>query len=392
MTALERIVVREIRPSEIDAVLEFRNSVFTPITRPKWDAMGCTAIVARAGRRVIGAIPLQFRQMVLAKGVVAPVVCENAVGVAEEARSQGVGGRMIACAAEALADRADALFVHRVNERSAGYRFYRKTDHGDLLYIQTLLNESPSGRMNSVQALPWTEAVRRERGLLRCFRQSHAGYGGFQSREQGFFKLAIASHVYGNDECRLFVAEEGGRVGGYAIANPCCKLWPGLAVYDLAASSAGALRDVLDRVERHARDLGLPVSFPCNREHPYYPLFLKRGYCAQEDTPLLMARVIRPDRLFARWAGKSRLAASLRLEARTPHREVLLNAPKAATQEATLFMKESQLTRLLTGRLDFATSLSANLIRSTPMPARVEQALGRVFRFTPWRFNGLDFI
>ena len=65
-------------------MLEFRNEIFGFILREQWDAMDCTAVVAKRGRRFFGAIPLQYRELKLNRRVSIPVVFENAVGVAED--------------------------------------------------------------------------------------------------------------------------------------------------------------------------------------------------------------------------------------------------------------------------------------------------------------------
>ena len=104
-----------------------------------------------------------------------------------------------------------------------------------------------------------------------------------------------------------------------------------------------------------------------------------------------MARVIKPDRLFARAAPKF-LTNQLQLEAVTPLRDVVLCGTTKSKFKAKLYLKESQLTRLLFCRLDFKAALASNLIRTSPLTPKIEHALATTFRCAPWVTFGVDFI
>jgi hypothetical protein len=39
--------IYEYLPQEVDEVLPFRNAIFTHVSREHWEAMNCTAVVAR---------------------------------------------------------------------------------------------------------------------------------------------------------------------------------------------------------------------------------------------------------------------------------------------------------------------------------------------------------
>ena len=95
--------IYEYDPGEVDEVLAFRNNIFGYVDRARWETMNCTAVVARQEDRLMGFIPLQYRTQVLRPGVHIPVVFENAVGVAEGARGQGIGSQMLDQAAQFMA-------------------------------------------------------------------------------------------------------------------------------------------------------------------------------------------------------------------------------------------------------------------------------------------------
>ena len=384
--------VRMIRRAEIPEMLKFRNAGFGEISRPQWEAMGCTAVLAWKGNKIQGAIPLQFRELMINPRVSVPVVFENAVSVAEKVRSRGLGGAMLDHAERVLRNRIDALCVYRGGESSPGYRFYRKAGHGDLYYICHLSLKHPQGRDNEVDVVSAEEAVGLERQLLGQFKKVYGLHAGYWKREKGYFGTILASHVYTNSDWRLFLLRRKKAILGYAIANPHDPLGPGLGIYDFAASSPAAQQALLEKIEWVARRNKQTPAILGNREHPLFAPLGQRGYVCSEYSSFTMGRIVRADRIFARLASKSPLLHELHLGAVTPHREVMVNRPARPKYRATMYLKESQLTRLLMGRLDMASALEMNMIRLSPLPGRVEKALVRVCAFCPWVTLGMDYI
>lgn len=384
--------IRTVRNVEIPDMLKFRNALFGDISREQWEAMGCTAVVARKGGKIHGAIPLQYREFRINSRVSVPVVFENAVGVAEKTRGMGLGSAMLDEAERVLRNRVDALCVYRAGERSPGYRFYRKAHHGDMYYKCTLILHRPKGENNVVDVVKAEEAVALERVLLCGFKKYYGEFGGYWEREKGYFEKILASHVCRNDAWRLFLLRPKKSVLGYAIINPDGPLDGGFCIYDFAASNSPACRALLGKIEWVAKRRKQPVTMLANREHPLFGPLLERGYDCTEYSPFTMARIIRPDRIFARLAGSSPLLNDLHLDAVTPRRDVVLNRPARPKHRATLYLKESQLSRLLLCRLDMGRALETNLIRLSPLPGRVEKALSRIFGFCPWVTFGADYI
>ena len=111
-----------------------------------------------------------------------------------------------------------------------------------------------------------------------------------------------------------------------------------------------------------------------------------------DNSPYIMVRILRPEKIFRRLAAGSPLLKTLRLEVRTPHREVLLNNPKGADHKATLFLKEAQLSRLLCCRTDFQNALDTDLIRMTRVPRNIEKGLHRIFQFSHWPVFHIDYV
>lgn len=384
--------IRMVRRSEIPEMLKFRNSRFGEIPRSQWEAMGGTAVVAGNGKTICGAISLQYRNFKINGRVSIPVVFENAVGVAKEVRSRGLGSAMLDVAERALRGRVDAFYVYRGDERSPGYRFYRKTNHGDLYYKCNLVLKQPQGENNKVEVLDAAEAVALERNLLPVFANCYGQFGGYWKRDRGYFRQILDSHVYINKDWKLLLVRKGKVVGGYAIINPHDPITAGLCIYDFAAPGIAVRQALLGKIEWLAKRNKQPATMMANREHPLFAPLLKRGYAYEEQSPFGMARIIRPDRIFAQLAHNSVLLDNLHLEAVTPHRDLILNRPAKPKYKATLYLKESQLTRLLSCRLDMAGALETNVIRMTPLPIRVENALCSILRFCPWVLFEIDFV
>ncbi|MCX7590932.1 MAG: hypothetical protein N2255_04820 [Kiritimatiellae bacterium] len=389
--------IREMEPADTEQMLIFRNKIFGQISREQWNAMQCTAVVAVAtdaggDRRFLGAIPLQYRNYRVRNDVTISVVFENAVGVAEETRGMGIGSKMLDEAARFLHDRVEAMFVYRGGERSPGYRFYRKNNHGDLYYLQPLEWYNPLGSCNSVEVLPATEALPMEDEILRIFRYCYDGMAGYWERVEGFYSRILASHVYRSDEWRLFLDRHSGKLEGYALVNPSSLAWKGYCIYEIAALTRPSVRRLIERIGFEAGVRQQSVTIPINHEHPFRDQLLKLGFRVTGDSPYVLARLLRPDLIFRRLAKGSRLLSLLRLVVITPHRDIVVNEPPRTEHEVTLWCKESQLSRLFCCRLDPEVAFRTNQIRLSPVPPAVRRELWRIFRFSRWVVFGTDYI
>jgi GNAT superfamily N-acetyltransferase len=388
--------LRELDPSDTDLMLELRNSIFDPISRDHWEAMGCTAVVATLEGRLRGAIPLQFRDFRLNAHTHVPVVFENAVGVDQAYRSQGVGTAMLDCAADFIRDRAYALCVYRGGERTSGYRFYRKTGHGDLYYTSFLTLSSKAVRSSwstlceGVEILPWQAAANLEEELLRIFEKEYGSCGGYWKRDREFFQRAVTSHVFREGVARLFLVRPHGKISGYSISN--AGDMNGYLIYDMAAPDPQVFRRLVAAMAIDAKKQGQDLKALSNQEHPVFDRYLDCGFEPERSEPYIMARVVRPACIFGALARESDLESDLLLKAVTPHRDVVLNAPKRARLATTLYLKEHQLSRLLFCRLDLQSALRTNLVRISPTPQSVADALCRIFEFCPWVTCRLDYI
>ena len=228
--------------------------------------------------------------------------------------------------------------------------------------------------------------------LLSLFNSCFGCFGGYWKREKGYFRNILASHVYKNKDWKFFLLRKRGEIVGYAISNAQDKVHGGFCVYDFVGPGIAAREALFAKIEWVAKRAKQSVTMLANREHPLFQPLIKRGYAAKGNSPYIMAWIIRPERIFARLAQNSSLLTDLRLEAVTPHRDLVLNRPARPKYKAKLYLKESQLSRLLSCRLDMAWALETNLIRLSPLPSGLEKALSKIFRFSPWVSFGIDYI
>ena len=203
--------IYELREDELGEALGFRNAIFTPVDEGHWRAMRCTAFVAREDGRMVGFIPFQFRDQVIRPGVSVPVAYENAVGVADGLRGRGIGTQIIERAALELAGRVHALMVIRGGERSDGYRFYRKTGHGDVLHGVWYSREPRTGHRpaeavaGGVTEIDHSVWISLEPRLLALHERRCGHFGGGRVRAGGYWTEILEGHVFRSHGLRLSV-------------------------------------------------------------------------------------------------------------------------------------------------------------------------------------------
>jgi GNAT superfamily N-acetyltransferase len=410
-------------PEELDEVLAFRNAIFGYISKEHWQAMNCTAVVAREGDQLLGFIPLQYRQQCLNARVAIPVVYENAVGVAEGMRGRGIGTQMLDEAARFISDRADAMMVIRSGERSNGYRFYRKAGHGDVMYARHYFLPPEvawpsSGAPGSSLAFPGISVVDRQRWLalepqlLDLYVRTYGRFGGGQRREPGYWQMILDGHVYADRGPKgwpwwLVTANQGwavnqggggsqdDRLAGYLVAAQ--GLWddsPDVYVYEVV----GEDEVTVERLIRYAR--GLTAQFACDAKHrhakpryglaavslanPICSLLRRMGFEEMDSSPHLMARILRPDRIFQQLAAGSGLLDTLSLAVATPHRTLVVNDPPQPRYRVQIETKEHVLSRLFCCRLHLGAAVEMELLRWNAYDPGLRRALEEVFAFCEW--------
>ena len=381
--------IYEYDEREIDELLPFRNAIFGHVSRDHWFAMNNTGVVAREDGELAGFIPLQYRQQKLNARVTIPVVYENAVGVAEGRRGQGIGTAMIDEAARFMSDRVDALMVVRGGERSDGYRFYRKSGHSDLMYAcwYTLEPEVEWDTTDgcSISVVDRERWLALEPQLLALHERQYGRFGGGQRREPGYWGTILDGHVYCEHPWWLVtLAGEAGGLAGYLVAGQ--GVWAArerVYVFEVVGREDGDVERLLRYARRFSTDGQLNVPL-VSLSNPVRPLLRRMDFAEGESTSQVMARILRPDRIFSRLAEGSGLLDTLALTVATPHRTLEVNDPPGCKYEVRLETKESMFARLLCCRLDLDAALDMELVRWRDPDPGLRRELARAFAPCEW--------
>jgi hypothetical protein len=325
-----------------------------------------------------------------------PVVYENAVGVTEDRRGQGIGTAMMNEAAQFMSDRVDALMVIRGGERTDGYRFYRKSGHSDLMYACWYYLEPevewPAADVRDLSVVDREHWLALEPQLLSLYERQYGRFGGGRRREPGYWSMILDSHVYGARQWWLVTATtEAGELAGYLVAAQ--GYWSSanaLCVQEVVGEDEGTVERLLRYARRFipagegdedGRQYLVPLVSLAN---PVRPLLRRMGFAEGESTSHVMARILRPDRILARLAKGTGLMDSVALTVATPHRVLEVSDPPEPRYKVRLETKEAMLARLFCCRLDLDAALDMELIRWRAPDPGLRRELCRVFAPCEW--------
>jgi ribosomal protein S18 acetylase RimI-like enzyme len=154
-------------PSDRDAILEFIQRMgFNPRDALTWDGLKMCAMTAWMGERLIGAIPLEPRQLRIAEDWVVASVHETVVAVEPEFRGGGIGSRMQEAIAQQRPGDAKIVTVFREEPGSAAYRWYLKNGFCKTTQIVSWMGDEAATIANGANmrmwraddaSLPWNE-------------------------------------------------------------------------------------------------------------------------------------------------------------------------------------------------------------------------------------------
>jgi hypothetical protein len=143
----------------------------------------------------------------------------------------------------------------------------------------------------------------------------------------------------------------------------------------------------VEQLVRYARSLsasGGVVGHQVSLANPICAAFKGLGFEERDTSPQLMARILCPDRIFARLAETSGLLETLSLTINTPHRPLLVNEPDHPKYRVTMETKESLLSRLFLCRLDLEAAIAMEMVRWNVDDPGLARALYDTFAFADW--------
>jgi hypothetical protein len=178
--------------------------------------------------------------------------------------------------------------------------------------------------------------------------------------------------------------DEPGRLAGYLVVAQ--GAWPDRRranVFEVVGEDDRVTEQLLRFARRFVTDgmLNVPLVSLAN---PVRPLLRQMGFAEGESTSHVMARILRPDRIFSRLAEGSDLCDALSLTVVTPHRTLEVNEPPEPRYRVRLETKEHALARLFCCRLDLEAALEMELVRWRDPDPGLRRELAQVFAPCKW--------
>ena len=393
---MENLTCREMRwPEEIEEMLSIRNAIFPPISAEDWLRYPAnTASMAFIDDIVIGAIPLDQRPFQVAPGKIIETAFEHAVGTRGDFRSRGIGSAMIDAARDFLADRAEALMVYRGGERTAGYRFYERSGHRDLIYMRTLEWTPQDVEPAGVAVGDLDDCLASQEEMLRVFDAAFGEYGGFRPREVGYWEMALNDMIFTViPQETIFVRHPAeGELEAYCIATVRTDARPdnSVSILEIAGISDDAVREVLRGVCEQGRSRDWPVSTIAGVDSPWRMLMREMGFVEGPRHTMIMGQPIAPARLFEKVCADPEAVAGLKISVWSPDLDALIWEGPEAEREIVVEGKELLIYRMLMRRLDVAAAVASDLLTIRDEQADDRERLAAALPFCPWEYHRLD--
>ncbi len=393
---MQDLICREMRwPDEIGEMLSIRNAIFPSISEQDWLRFPeNTASLAFLDDIIVGAIPLDQRRFQVAPGRVINTAFEHAVGTRADFRSRGVGTEMIEAAREFLADRAEALMVYRGGERTAGYRFYERSGHRDLIYMRTL--QRPPGEVEpaAVAVGDLDACLAEQKEMLRVFNAAFGEYGGFRPREIGYWEMALNDMIFTViPQDIIFVRyPEEGELQAYCIASvrTGARSDDKVSILEIAGTGDDAIREVLRGVCRQGNERDCPVTTIAGIDSPWRMLMREMGFEENLRHTMMMGQPIAPARLFEKVCADSAAIADLRLSVWSPELDAVVWEGPEARREITVEGKELLIYRMLMRRIDVEAAVASDLLTIKGECPGDRERLAAALPFCPWEYHRID--
>jgi len=403
---VERLEVeaREIRPDEIDEMLALRNRIFPHLSREGWEKQEGTCAVALIDGKIVGAIPLAYRDFLIRPDVVLRAAFEHAVGVREDLRDRGIGSAMLNAAKEFLKGKVDVLMVYRGAETSIGYNFYAKNLHYDMTYIVPWSLPEPalaSHGGGDCRVTDIDEFLNREEEVLEVFQSAYGGTAGFPRRRSGYYREILFGMIYEVLPCEFFciVHPSNGRLDGYLLVGKRTVRdsvsWQALEIATLNGSHDIAVQ-LMNKFKVLVSKDPAPVSFRKQSTSIYAPALRETGFVQTpraRTSMMVMAYPLDAESMARKaWRFNERLS-DVEIKAWSPRREVTLFSPAGkVSRNITLEMKDDTLTRLLLSRLDLEAAVRQELVTAIGATPDDIREIAKSLPFTPWEYHQTDYL
>jgi GNAT superfamily N-acetyltransferase len=138
-------VIRLSTPADRDAILSFiQRNGFNPRDAVTWDSLHMLAMTAWIGDTLVGAIPMEPRELCVRPNQTIRTLHETVVAVDPSHRGGGLGSQMQNAIADLRPGGAELLTVFREDPQSPAYRWYLKNGFSPVMSIDSWICDDPA--------------------------------------------------------------------------------------------------------------------------------------------------------------------------------------------------------------------------------------------------------
>ncbi len=268
--------IRLSAPGDREKILAFvKQSGFNPRDAHTWDGLGMFAMTAWEGEKLVGAIPLEPRTIVLGPGRKANALHQTVVAIAEAHRGAGLGSRMqneIPCVAR---PDVEMLSVFREEPASRAYRWYTRNGFSPKMHIDSWFCDEPKGEIADVKFTKAAELTAADE-LSDLWKEQFQGAAGLIDRDSRPLSAWLMIHPY-RGLYEFWLARTGGAYAllGVGTMHSETKRIDVLEFVSDNKSSEKLLRAVAGWASKE----GLcPVRWPLASEDAFVPLAQALGF------------------------------------------------------------------------------------------------------------------
>ena len=359
-----------------------------------------TASLAIAGDRVVGAIPLHKKDFQIARQTTIKAAFEHGVSVSEEMRGQGIGTAMVGCGEKFLSNDCQAMMVYRSDERSAAYRFYRKSGHYDLQYTREfILREPRKYEDKDIQVKGVNDISEIEESLLMLFNSTYGNYGGFPIRYKRYWSKALGSKSYpahprNYKYMTVLYLLANRKPKGYLVSAE----WKDKRLHILEIATEGGNEEYGLRLLKTAGNLAggrnTEILLITSDTTPYREVLNEAGFLESPRSMVTLGFLVNKQKMVEKVWRDNKSLDNIEVRVWTPGEELLLHASKSKEPDRviTLEMKDETLTRLLLSRIDLLSAVKEERITVHSGSETLLKEIAKALPFARWTYQDIDFL
>ena len=362
----QQISIQAYDDSCLNEVLDLiRRSDNTDRTVQTWIGNHMAGVLARDGSRLIGAIPLEPRQIVL-KHELLDVLWVSGAHVDPEYRSQGIGAKLDRLIRNTFFPKYKALCVYREDENSPAFRWYSRLGFHVLLPILAFKRYVAADSGNCVSRYLVQEDVSSiEAELASCYFRNFGGLCGSPNRYKGYWSQRIKSHYYRNHyQYSLVFIPDKGEIKSYAILGRT-SIRDGIDRLDIleycSPSRPEDIEELFRCIDNNAKEMGIKeIRIQLSIQDPIINWIQKSGFKLRWRTNLMGTMINPAGYIQGSMNPALRQLVDIGITIETPACGKLVFGKE--NYDISLFMSDRELNLLLFGRIDILNAVDEGRI------------------------------